>query len=89
MGNAILDGTGPYGFAVSDSIDYGCAGRGIFDPFSKTLGRQLDKADKSFFTWKNCIQCATNKNQQTLPLYDYNLAADSCGKLLSLSSPKK
>ena len=80
MANAILDGTGPHGFTVADVIDYGCAGRGTFDPFSKTLGRQIDLVDKSFYVWKKCIQCVTNEDQGMIQSYDFNLTADSCGK---------
>ena len=29
--------------------EYGCAGRGTFDPFSKTLGKHKDYADSLFF----------------------------------------
>ena len=84
MGDAVLDGKGPYGFSVSDVVNYGCAGRGIFDPFSKTLGRQIDEVDKSFYIWKTCIQCATDGDQEILPLYEYNHITDSCGKLSNL-----
>ena len=79
MANIVLDGSGARGFTAADGVDYGCAGRGNFEPFSKTQGRQVDPADKAFFVWKKCIHCATG-NQSDVQPYNYNLAVDSCGK---------
>ena len=31
------------------TTENGCAGRGTFDPFSKTLGKHKDYADSLFF----------------------------------------
>ena len=71
---------GANGFVYSDAIDYGCAGRGVFDPFSKTLGRQVDPVDKAFYRWKKCIQCATGKDQGMMQAYAFDSQLNSCGK---------
>lgn len=81
MALAILDGTGDFGFSAVDAIDYGCAGRGSFNAFSKTLGRQVDPVDKAFFIWKKCIQCATGEDEGMIQAYNFDLENDSCGKL--------
>ena len=78
MATTVLDGTGELGFEFTDGVNYGCAGRETFDPFSTTMGKQVDIIDKQFYTWKKCVQCAT-QNQVLLP-YHYDAAADSCGK---------
>ena len=70
-------------FTVSDAIDYGCAGRGHFDPFSKTLGRQVDTVDKMFYKWKKCIQCVTNKDEGMMQSYSFDVDSNSCGKFLN------
>ena len=62
MASRLLDGSGAFGFKAADAIDYGCAGRGAFDPFSKTLGKQVDQVDKAFYVWKKCIQCISGRN---------------------------
>ena len=81
MANAVLDGSGERSFTTADGENYGCAGRGIFDPFAKTVGRQVDPADKAFYIWKKCIQCAigNEKNLQNLS-YVYDKGNDSCGE---------
>ena len=80
MSNAVLDGSGARGFTASDSVDYGCAGRGAFNPFAKTKGRQVDAADRAFYIWKKCVQCATGNDLANIEPYDYDQANDSCGK---------
>ena len=45
MAAAVLDGSGARGFTAADGNNYGCAGRGIFDPFAITEGKQVDIAD--------------------------------------------
>ena len=79
MAAAVLDGS----FGYDDAIDYGCAGRGHFFPFSVTLGKQVDASDKAFFNWKKCIQCVTDNDKHTWFVkssYDFDLATRSCGK---------
>ena len=53
MANYLLNGT----FKPEDAVDYGCSGRGFYDPFSATLGKHIDEADTAFYVWKKCIQC--------------------------------
>ena len=65
---------------VADFIDYGCAGRGNFDAFAKTLGRQVDSVDKLFYKWKKCIQCATGKDAGMVIDYKFNPNTKSCGE---------
>ena len=79
MATAVLVGSGAKGFTASDGNNYGCAGRGLYDPFSRTIGAQVDAQDKAFYTWKKCIQCAASK---PIPAYDYDQNADSCGKYI-------
>ena len=62
-------------------VDYGCAGRGNFEAFSKTAGKQVDLADKAFYTWKKCYQCASGDDASKVTAYDYSVANDSCGNL--------
>ena len=83
MAIAVLDGSGAHGFTIADGNDYGCAGRGSFSPFAKTEGHQVDPADKAFYVWKKCVQCATGNNSTNLQPYDYDQAEDSCGKMVS------
>ena len=79
MATAVLVGSGAKGFTASDGNNYGCAGRGMSDPFSRTIGAQVDAQDKAFYTWKKCVQCAASK---PIPAYDYDQNADSCGKYI-------
>ena len=80
MATAVLDGSGVHGFTVADGSNYGCAGRGTFDAFGPTKGKQVDAADKAFYVWKKCVQCATGNNASNLRAYDYDQANDSCCK---------
>jgi len=82
MANAVLDGTGSGGFTAANGVNYGCAGRGDFNPFSTTVGAQLDANDKAFYTWKKCIQC---QSSSPVAAYDYDQDADSCAKSSSAS----
>ena len=84
MATAVLDGSGAQGFTAADGNNYGCAGRGTFDPFATTEGKQVDIADKAFYAWKKCIQCAAGNNAANVLPYDYDQANDSCGKFESL-----
>lgn len=77
MAAAVLDGSGANGFNAADGKNYGCAGRGMYDPFATTVGAQVDANDKAFYTWKKCVQCASSK---PIPAYDYDQDADSCAK---------
>lgn len=77
MANAVLDGSGANGFTAAAGKNYGCAGRGDFNPFSTTVGAQVDANDKAFYTWKKCVQCASAK---PVPAYDYDQDSDSCAK---------
>ena len=52
MARALLDGSGLNGFVVTDVNNYGCVGRGEFDPYSKMMGKPVDALDKVFFNWK-------------------------------------
>merc|ERR1711935_1164442 len=72
---------------VADFIDYGCAGRGNFDAFSKTLGRQVDSVDKLFYKWKKCIQCATGKDAGMVIDYQFNPNTKSCATSTDESRP--
>ena len=69
-------------FHYTDAENYGCAGRGNFQPFEKTVGRQLDWADRAFYTWKKCVQCATGYDAGMIVPYEYYVNTDFCGKLL-------
>ena len=60
--------------------DYGCSGRGLFDPFEKTIGSHVDETDAAFFIWKKCIQCASGRNSSNLEAYLYNTVTDTCCK---------
>ena len=80
MATAVLDGSGAKGFTAADGLNYGCAGRGMYDPFASTIGAQVDAQDKAFYTWKKCVQCASSK---PIPAYDYDQDADSCGKYIA------
>jgi len=72
---------------VADFIDYGCAGRGNFDAFAKTLGRQVDSVDKLFYKWKKCIQCATGKDAGMVIDYKFNPNTESCASSTDESRP--
>ena len=75
-------------FKPSMAVNYGCAGRGYFDPFDRTIGKQVDETDKAFYSWKKCVQCALSDDGVTplansdggIPLYQYDESTDSCGK---------
>ena len=78
---AVLDSPlAPSGFFRSTHVtNYGCAGRGTFDAFEATAGKQLDQADKAFYSWKKCYQCATGGDASLITAYDYDITTDSCG----------
>ena len=83
MANAVLDGSGAKGFTAADGNNYGCAGRGMYDPFATTIGAQVDAQDKAFYTWKKCVQCASEHCPScfnTVPLYSYDPRSDFCGE---------
>ena len=85
FGTAVLIGTGGT-FHVSDAEDYGCAGRGHFEAFIVTAGRQMDWADRALYKWKKCVQCATGFDAGMIVPYRYHLADDFCGEFCSLFS---
>ena len=78
---AVLDSpSAPSGFFRSIHVtNYSCAGRGTFDAFEATAGKQLDQADKAFYAWKKCYQCATGGDASLITAYDYDIITDSCG----------
>ena len=81
MAEAILDGSGKNGFQADDADNYGCAGRGRFDPFAPTAGKQVDETDKAFYAWKKCVQCAVgDAGADGVQDYNYDKSQDSCGK---------
>ena len=77
-------------FKPSAALNYGCAGRGYFDPFDRTIGKQVDETDKAFYSWKKCVQCALSDDGVTplikpdggIPAYHYDERTDSCGMLI-------
>ena len=75
MAEALL--TGP--FTPLMAADYGCAGRGFFDPFAPTIGSHTDEIDGFFFAWKKCVQCATGNDKAAILPYSYNSNNDTCG----------
>ena len=76
MAEALLQGE----FKPTMAIDYGCAGKGYFDPFSPIVGKQIDEIDKAFFKWKKCVRCATDDDRKKMRPYDYDESNDICGK---------
>lgn len=72
-------------FKLADASDYGCAGRGLFDPFKQNAGKPIDATDRAFYQWKKCIQCACGGDKYAVQLYLYDAANDSCGKCSSIS----
>ena len=82
MARALLNGSGLNGFVATDVNNYGCTGRGEFDPFSRNMGKPVDAFDKAFFNWKKCVQCATGSDKKVeVKFYDFDLDNLSCGKL--------
>ena len=76
MANALLIGN----FTPEMGRDYGCSGRGLFDPFAPTIGSHVDVIDAAFFTWKKCVQCASSNNKSNVLTYSYDVESDTCGK---------
>ena len=60
--------------------DYGCAGRGLFDPFAHTIGSHVDDVDDAFFAWKKCVQCASGNDKSNVLTYSYDVETDTCSK---------
>ena len=85
MSNAVLDGSGTGSFTAADGSNYGCVGRETFNPYATTLGHPVDTADRAFYTWKKCIQCATGNDSDNVEPYLYDQANDSCGKFLKIT----
>ena len=65
-------------FRYNDAENYGCAGRGHFNPFSRTIGKQVEEADKDIFKWKKCVQCANGF--QAVPEYVFWVNNATCSK---------
>ena len=65
---------------AGDFRDYGCAGRGLFDPFGRTLGTYQDEVDIAFLNWKKCVQCASGGKKANVLAYSYDANSDTCGK---------
>ena len=82
MAQAVLTGD----FTPEMAADYGCSGRGLFDPFSRTIGAHVDLTDAAFFKWKKCIQCASDNDKSNILPYFYDAENDSCGKYNFISS---
>ena len=76
MAEALLTGN----FTPEMGRDYGCAGRGLFDPFAQTIGKHVDAVDAAFFVWKKCVQCASDKDKSNVLAYSYDVESDTCGK---------
>ena len=76
MAQAVLTGD----FTVEMALDYGCSGRGLFEPFGHTIGTHVDETDAAFFRWKKCVQCASGNDKSNVLAYSYNVESDTCGK---------
>ena len=81
MAEAVLTGN----FTLAMASNYGCSGRGLFDPFARTIGSHVDAIDAAFFKWKKCIQCASGNDKSNVSAYSYDADTDTCGKLKSTS----
>ena len=72
-------------FKPLNAANYGCAGRGYFDPFRPTAGKHVDPTDKAFYSWKKCVQCALSNDGVTpfkggrIQPYQYDEQTDYCG----------
>ena len=77
MAEALLTGN----FTPEMGRDYGCTGRGLFDPFSQTIGNHVDHVDYAFYKWKKCVQCASGGDKSNVLTYSYDVESDTCGKL--------
>ena len=72
-------------FKPLNAANYGCAGRGYFDPFRPTAGKHVDPTDKAFYLWKKCVQCALSNDGVTpfkggrIQPYQYDEQTDYCG----------
>merc|ERR1711935_742125 len=75
MAEAALTNTA---FKLAHARDYGCAGRGLFDPFESNLGKPTDETDRAFSQWKRCIQCACGHDKYAVQPYIYDAVDDSC-----------
>ena len=80
MATELLDGSGANGFTSADGINYGCSGRATYDAFAATHGKPVDEADKAFYVWKKCVQCATGNNSANIKPYDFDKDSKSCGE---------
>ena len=76
MANALLTGN----FTPEMGRNYGCAGRGFFDPFAHTIGSHVDDVDAAFFAWKKCVQCASGNDKSNVLAYSYDVETDTCRK---------
>merc|ERR1712176_1204744 len=74
MAEALLTGN----FTPEMGRDYGCAGRGLFDPFVHTIGSHVDDIDAAFFVWKKCVKCASGNNKSKVLAYSYDVESDTC-----------
>ena len=72
MASRLLNGSGDFGFTAADAIDYGCAGRGAFDPFSE------GSSDESRPICE-CDRALVEKLQNASPNYT-NYDASNCVK---------
>ena len=71
-------------FRYNEAENYGCAGRGHFNPFSRTIGKQVDEADRDIFKWKKCVQCGNGF--QSVPEYKFWVNNSTCSKLLVIEN---
>jgi hypothetical protein len=63
--------------------NYGCTGRGFFNPHEKNAGQPVDAVDKAINKWKKCSQCSMDvlfsENSGTIM---YECPVDqTCGRL--------
>lgn len=65
-------------FTPEMARDYGCTGRGLFDPFAHTIGNHVDHVDYAFYKWKKCVQCASGNDKSNVLAYSYDVESDTC-----------
>jgi len=74
-------------FGYRELYNYGCAGRGLLNPFHASIGTLVNNEDRAIHRWKNCIRCAKDVpltkidesvNSHELPKYDFNTESEIC-----------
>ncbi|CAG5077297.1 Oidioi.mRNA.OKI2018_I69.PAR.g8676.t1.cds [Oikopleura dioica] len=56
------------GFAGAFLNNYGCQGRGLFEPFSINKGKPVDEVDIYLNQWKKCARCSIDVYNNTVPV---------------------